>query len=304
MLLLTGFLLIKIVMLWFTARLFGVTHKQRWLFAMLLSQGGEFAFVVFGASSMAGVLSKEWEALLTMVVALSMATTPLLLILYDKLLAYRATEEREADAIDPEDSSIIIAGFGRFGQITGRLLFANGVRAVVLDHDPDQVETVRKFGYKVFYGDATRLDLLRAAGAADAKLLINAIDDIDDSLALVDIVQEHFPNLKIICRARNMTHYVELRKRGIDIVMRETFESALRTGRQALEALGMDPFRARNQADTFRRHNVASAEAMIPHMKDEAKRISAAKAGRDELEEQFAQDRKRFEEEHPTRDWH
>ena len=110
---------------------------------------------------------------------------------------------------------MIIAGFGRFGQIVGRLLFANGMRAIVLDHDPDQVDLLRKFGYKVFYGDATRLDLLRAAGAGQACLLVNAIDDVADSLALIDRVREHFPDLPMIARARNVTHYVELRSRGV-----------------------------------------------------------------------------------------
>ena len=140
-----------------------INSKQRWLFAILLSQGGEFAFVVFGASRIAGVLSKEWDALLTITVALSMATTPLLLIAHDWWMARmecakgaKGGNKDEADVIDEKDAPVIIAGFGRFGQIVGRLLLANGARAVVLDHDPDQIELLRKFGTKVFYGDATR----------------------------------------------------------------------------------------------------------------------------------------------------
>ncbi|MCY7388058.1 MAG: glutathione-regulated potassium-efflux system protein KefC [Burkholderiales bacterium] len=304
--LLFGFITLKIVMLWGAARVLDINSKQRWLFAILLSQGGEFAFVVFGASRMAGVLSREWEALLTMAVALSMATTPLLLIAHDWWMARMecAKGNDEADVIDEKDAPVIIAGFGRFGQIVGRVLLANGARAVVLDHDPDQIELLRKFGTKVFYGDATRLDLLHAAGAKNATLLVNAIDDVEDSLKLTDIVREHFPNLKIIARARNVSHYIELRQRGVEIVERETFESALMAGRHALEALGIDPFRARDMANIFRRHNISITEAMIPHFDDDDRLVSAAKAGRDELAEQFARDRKQFEKEHSSKGWH
>ena len=302
-----GFLLVKILALWTVARIIDISKKQRWLFALLLSQGGEFAFVVFGAARISGVLTREWEALLTMAVALSMATTPLLLIVHDWWMARlecKQGEKDDADVIDEKDASVIIAGFGRFGQIVGRLLMANGVRAVVLDHDPDQIELLRKFGNKVFYGDATRLDLLHAAGARDATLLVNAIDDVEDSLQLTDLVRENFPNLKIIARARNVTHYVELRQRGVEIVERETFESALLAGRHALEVMGFDRFRARDMANIFRRHNIRVTEAMIPHFDDDDRLVSAAKAGRDELEEQFAKDRQQFEEEHSSKGWH
>ena len=309
-LLLSGFLLLKLVTLWTAARVIGVTPRQRWLFAVLLSQGGEFAFVVFGAAQLAGVLSSEWTALLTMVVALSMATTPLLLMLHDWWMARIECaqggkgKQDEADIIDEKNAPVIIAGFGRFGQIVGRLLIANGVRAVVLDHDPEQIELLRKFGTKVFYGDATRLDLLQAAGAKEAKLLINTIDDVEDNLALTDIVRENFPSLKIIARARNVTHYIELKTRGVEVVERETFESALLAGRHALEALGFDRFRARDMANIFRRHNISVTDAIIPHFKDEDRLISAAKAGRDELEQQFARDRQQFEQEHSSKGWH
>jgi glutathione-regulated potassium-efflux system ancillary protein KefC len=305
--LITGFLLLKLATLWLTARIIGVTSRQRWLFAILLSQGGEFGFVVFAAAQLAGVLSKEWAALLTMTVALSMATTPLLLLLHDWWLARiecRKAGADDADEIDEKEARVIIAGFGRFGQIIGRLLFANGVKAVVLDHDPDQIELLRKFGYKVFYGDATRLDLLHAAGAKEATLLINAIDDVEDSIKLTDLVRENFPNLKMVARARNVTHYVELRTRGVELVERETFESALRAGRHALESLGFDRFRARDMAMIFRRHNIRVTEALIPMFDDDDRLVSAAKAGRDELEEQFAKDRQQFDSEHSSKGWH
>ncbi len=305
--LLVGFLSLKLATLWLAARIIGVTVRQRWLFAVLLSQGGEFAFVVFGAALSVGVLTKEWAALLTMTVALSMATTPLLLLLLDWWSARQeclAGKNDQADEIDEKEARVIIAGYGRFGQIIGRLLSANGIKAVVLDHDPDQIELLRKFGFKVFYGDAARLDLLHAAGAAEATLIVNAIDDVEDNLMLADIVRENFPKLKMIARARNLTHYVELRKRGVEIVERETFEAALRAGRHTLEALGFDRFRARDMANIFRRHNIVNIEAAIPAFSDEASRVSAAKLGRDELEKQIAKDRAQFETEHPSKGWH
>jgi glutathione-regulated potassium-efflux system ancillary protein KefC len=304
--LLAGFLAIKLLTLWLTARIIGVTSRQRWLFAILLSQGGEFGFVVFGAAQLAGVLTKEWSALLTMTVALSMACTPLLLLLHEWWMARiecAAGGKDKADEIDEKEARVIIAGFGRFGQIVGRLLLANNVKVVVLDHDPDQIELLRKFGNKVFYGDATRLDLLHAAGAKRATLLVNAIDDVEDSLKLADVARENFPNLKLLARARNVTHYVELRKRGVEIVERETFESALLMGRHALEVMGFDPYRAREMASIFKRHNIRVTEAAIPLFDDDERLVSAAKAGRDELEEQFTRDRQKFESEHSSKGW-
>ena len=296
-LLLGGFLLLKIATLYIVARILDITERQRWLFAFLLAQGGEFGFVVFGSARIAGVISPQWEALLTITVALSMAVTPMLLLAHDRFICTKARQEREPDTID-QTGPVIIAGFGRFGQIVGRLLLANDIRPVVLDHDPDQIDTVRRFGYTVFYGDATRLDLLQAAGAAKARLLVNAIDGVEESLALVDRVRENFPDLPIISRARNVTHYLELRLRGVQVIERETFESALRAGRSALEALGVDRFRAREMADIFRRHNLAAVESQMSTFKDETRYMAAAKAGREELEQSFARDRERFEKEH------
>jgi glutathione-regulated potassium-efflux system ancillary protein KefC len=294
--LLAGFLLLKILSLWAVARSLAIC-RQAWLFAFLLSQGGEFAFVVFGTAREASVFSRDTEALMTIVVALSMATTPLLLMLHDRFIVGGQERERAADAVEPV-GPVIIAGFGRFGQIVGRLLLASGVRAVVLDHDADQVESLRKFGYKVFYGDATRLDLLQTAGAANARLLVNAIDDVEDSVKLVERVRANFPHLPIVSRARNVSHYYELRIRGVKVVERETFESALKVGRSALEILGEDRYRAKELADAFRRHNVASVDATLEFYQDEGRRMSAARQGREELERQFARDRERFEREH------
>ncbi|MDU1059331.1 MAG: glutathione-regulated potassium-efflux system protein KefC [Leclercia adecarboxylata] len=268
--LLVGFLVIKMVMLWLVARPLKVPGKQRRWFAVLLGQGSEFAFVVFGAASMANVLDPEWAKALTLAVALSMAVTPLLLVLLTRLEAADSGQEREADEIDEEQPRVIIAGFGRFGQITGRLLLSSGVKMVILDHDPDHIETLRKFDMKVFYGDATRVDLLESAGAQKAEVLINAIDDPKNSLQLVELAKTHFPHLKIISRARDIDHYIKLRQTGVDAPERETFEGALKSGRLALESLGLGAYEARERADLFRRFNIEMLEEMAEMAENDA----------------------------------
>jgi glutathione-regulated potassium-efflux system ancillary protein KefC len=174
-------------------------------------------------------------------------------------------------------------------------LFASGVKATVLDHDPEHIETIRRFDFRVYYGDATRLDLLEAAGAGEAAVLVNAIDDPDTSLRLVESVQEHFPKLTIVSRARNVGHYRELRTRGIEVVERETFESALRIGQRTLALLGVGPYEARERADRFRRQNVASLESLLPHWHDEKRRRQMARSARQELERQMELDRAELE---------
>jgi len=280
----------------------GVMRTERWLFAALLAQGSEFGFVVFGVASRARLLPGKWDEMLTLVVALSMALTPLLLIACENFSSRGASEERPADVIEHHHAPVIIAGFGRFGQIIGRLLFASGTRATVLDHDPEQIEILRKFGFRIFYGDATRLDLLHSAGAAEAKLLVIALDDVDASMKLVEVAQEHFPHLRIIARARNVGHYLRLRQHKIRHIERETFESALRTGRHALEHLGVAPYEARERADRFRLHNVQNLEELLPVFGDEGRRLSITKAARAQLEAQFAQDVEALEGQ--GGDWH
>jgi glutathione-regulated potassium-efflux system ancillary protein KefC len=288
--LVVGLLIIKGLALRAIGRPLGVTPADRWLVAALLAQGGEFAFVVFGVASQAHLLPGAWDARLTLVVALSMACTPFMLLIHDRFTRRRGTA-RPADAVEDEGAPVIIAGFGRFGQIVGRLLFASGVKATVLDHDPDQIELLRKFGFRIFYGDATRLDLLHAAGADRAKLFVLAIDDPTASVRVAEVVRHNFPKLQVVARARNISHWVELRKVGVEAVERETFESALRSGRQALERLGVGPYEARERADRFRRQNLQVLEELMPHFEDEAERLSSARAGREQLEQQFAEDK-------------
>jgi glutathione-regulated potassium-efflux system ancillary protein KefC len=293
-LLVAGFLLLKAVVLWAMARTMPLPRPERPVFIILLAQGGEFGFVVFQTAAQAGVVGAPVSSLLVAVVAISMLLTPLLLMAADRWWIPRLAGTRRADLpeiSEPQHEAVIIAGFGRYGQIVGRLLYANGITPTVLDHDAEQIEAMRRFGWRVFYGDATRLDLMRTAGADKARVLVLAIDDVDQSVEVAKMVREHFPQLAIVARARNVRHLYALRDLGVTLIERETLDSALMSGRSTLEALGWRPHQARTLALRFRRHNVAQVAAMAPHWKDEAKLITAAKQGRRQLEEQFAQER-------------
>lgn len=303
--LVAGFLVLKTGVLYVLSRVFGMARGQHLQFALILSQGGEFAFVVFGAAAAARVFSEEVASILVVVVALSMVVTPLTLMARDRLSARRQGARRpdQADEIEPNEDHVIIAGFGRFGQIVGRFLNVSDVRLTVLDHDPDQVDVLRRFGFKVFYGDATRADLMRAAGAAKARALVVAIDDIEDSLALVEAVRRDYPDLTIFARARNVTHYYQLMDRGVHLIERETFEAAVKLGRSVLTAgLGQSAYRTRQTADKFRKYNLQNILAVYPYYKDRDTYVSMAKRGRDELETMIARDRKAVDDE-TGQDW-
>ncbi len=291
---LLGFVAIKLVVIFSLARVMGIPFQERPVFTLLLAQGGEFAFVVFQAAAGAKVFSAETSSLLIGAVALSMLLSPLLLVAIDRLLLPRWAKAQGPvleEISEPQSAPLIVAGFGRYGQIIGRMLLAQGIPATVLDHDAEMVEAARSFGYRVFYGDATRLDLLRTAGAATAKILVVAVDDVDQSLAIVDLAREHFPKVQIVARARDVTHWNALRDRGVLHVERELFESSLRSARTVLELLGQAPHEARQSAMRFRRHNLALVEQLYPHHKDRARVIAVVKQGRQQLEEQMASER-------------
>ncbi|MCW7538794.1 glutathione-regulated potassium-efflux system protein KefC [Aquabacterium sp. A7-Y] len=294
-----GFFGAKLLVMWAIARSIPLPAGERPVFILLLAQGGEFGFVVFQAATQARVIDARMASLLLAAVALSMLITPLLLVAVDRWLLPRMAAGKPAplsEIDEPQEAPVIIAGFGRYGQIIGRLLYANGVHATVLEHDAEQVESVRRFGWRVFYGDATRLDLLRMAGAAQARVLVLAIDDIDQSLKVADLAREHFPQLTVVARARNVTHYYELRQRGVRLIERETLDAALMSGRSVLEAMGWLPHHARQLAMRFRRHTVQQLEDQLPHYKDQAQLIALAKLGRQQLEELFAQERQNREQ--------
>jgi glutathione-regulated potassium-efflux system ancillary protein KefC len=287
-----GFLAVKALVLWAMARAMPVPAAERPVFVILLAQGGEFGFVVFQQALGAGVIDAPTSSLLVAAVAVSMLLTPLLLLAADRWTARRSAPARTLDEIsESQDAPVIIAGFGRYGQIVGRLLAANGLGATVLDHDVEQVETVRRFGWPAFYGDASRLDLLRVAGAERARVFVLAIDDVDRSVAVAQLVREHFPRLRIVARARNVTHYYRLRALGVDLIERETLDSALMSARSVLELMGWERHAARQQAWRFRQHSLDLLERMAPHFEDEQRLIAIAKQGRRQLEELWARER-------------
>jgi glutathione-regulated potassium-efflux system ancillary protein KefC len=286
-----GYMLLKMLLLGLLARVLPIAPVQRWPFAGLLAQGSEFAFVLFAVARDAQVIPAPWNDMLPLAVAISMALTPLAVIAGNRLSRAMYPEpERETDVIEPDGARVLIAGFGRVGQIVGRMLYASGIKVTILDNDPDLIDTVRRFGFRVFYGDATRLDLLNAAEAGKAILLINAIDDVESNLKLIDLVKSQFPNLKIIGRAHDVPHVFELRSRGVEIIERETFESALLIAEKALAQMGMDKEMARLARNRFREHNLATLDAMFPHFRDEVKTISIAQTARDALANSFEQD--------------
>jgi len=289
-----GFLAVKGLVIFGIARLMELPFQERPVFTLLLAQGGEFAFVVFQAAGGANVLPAQTASLLVGAVAVSMLVSPLLLVAIDKWLLPRYAHcgvPVLEEISEQQDAPILIAGFGRYGQIVSRVLLAQGQSCTVLDHDAEMIEAARKFGYRVFYGDATRLDLLRTAGAAHAKVLVVAVDDVAQSLEIVDLAREHFPQLEIVARARDVTHWNQLRDRAVMLVQRELFESSLLSARSVLELLGKAPDAAQSTIQRFRQHNLELFEQLHPHYKDSAKMISVVKQGRLQLEEQMARER-------------
>jgi len=289
-----GFLLVKAVVIVALARAMGIALQERPVFTLLLAQGGEFAFVVFQAAAGAQAIPERTASLLVAAVALSMLLSPVLLVAIDRWLLPRwaaGAKTAMAEIDEPQTAPVLVCGFGRYGQIVGRVLLAQGIPTTVLDHDADAVAMVRRFGYRAFYGDATRLDLLRTAGAAEARVIVVAVDDVEQSLAIVDLARAHFPQATLVARARNVTHHFGLTARGVVAVERELFESSLRSARSVLEALGTAPHEARRQAMRFRDHNLALLTAMQDHHQDRDRLISLTRQGRAELEEQLAKER-------------
>jgi glutathione-regulated potassium-efflux system ancillary protein KefC len=291
---LLGFLLVKAVVIYAVARAMALPFQDRPVFTLLLAQGGEFAFVVFQTAAGAQVFSPATASLLIGTVAVSMVVSPLVLVALDRWLLprYARCGVPVLDEIsEPQTAPILIAGFGRYGQIVSRVLLAEGIATTVLDHDAEMIEVARNFGYRVFYGDATRLDLLRTAGAAQAKILVLAVDDVEQSMKIVELAQTHFPQLQIVARARDVTHWNRLRERGVLRVQRELFESSLQSARNVLELLGRSAEEATSSTGRFRQHNLALFEKMHPHYRDQARFVAGIKAGRAQLEEQMAQER-------------
>ena len=298
---LLGFLALKAVVIYTLAKVAGVPYQERPVFTLLLAQGGEFAFVVFQAAAGAQVFSAETASLLIGAVALSMLISPLLLVLIDRALLRRYAQLKTAappaqEISEPQEAPVIIAGFGRYGQIVARVMLTQGIPTTVLDHSVEILEIARAFGYRVFYGDATRLDLLRIAGAEHARVLVVAVDDPEQSLKIVTLARKHFPQLQVVARARDLTHWNALRDLGVTLVQRELFESSLASARTVLELMGQSPTRAQEMTRRFREHNITLADRMYPHHKDRAKMVAVAREGRAQLAEQMAKERQEHTE--------
>jgi monovalent cation:proton antiporter-2 (CPA2) family protein len=282
----TALMTIKTLILFTLGRFFGLNALHNSGFALALAQGGEFAFVLFQFAGALNILPQTQEKFLTLVVATSIAATPLLIVLYNRLIVPKflsVLPERPFDRIE-EAYPIILAGFGRFGQVVGRFLNAQGVKTTVLEKDPDQLELLRKFGFKGYFGDASRLDLLQSAGADKAKLLIVAVDNPETSLEIVRLAKAEFPRLKIFARARNRRHAYELSKAGVNYYKREVFDSSLEMAQQILVSLGKNDSDAHSKAIKFKQHDEATLKASFDFFDDEPELVSFMRTQRAELE--------------------
>jgi glutathione-regulated potassium-efflux system ancillary protein KefC/glutathione-regulated potassium-efflux system protein KefB len=259
------------------ARASKLNGPDAFLVGIAVAQGGEFAFVLLGIGSTLGVVRMQIADLLIAVVALSMAATPLLFLLGERVMARLAKPPKRArEEIESDRPHAIVAGFGRFGQVVGRMLTGNGFRISVLENSASQIDTLRAFGVKVNYGDASRIELLRAAGAETARVLVIAIDDRDKALEIAEEARKHFPRLRIMARAFDRLHFYELRKRGVDEIEREMFEGGLRMGVKTLMALGLDAANAERAGRIFRRHDEAQLDEMAQfYGDDEAYRLAS-----------------------------
>jgi voltage-gated potassium channel Kch len=272
--LVTALIMVKFLVLFAVGRIFRLGQDNNFLFAFALAQGGEFAFVLFSFAVQNNVMTPETVDPLVAAVALSMALAPLLLLINEKLIqpsfGTLESEKRDDDQME-ERNAVIIAGFGRVGSIIGRFLRANGQQATFLDIDADNVDLLRKLGLKVFYGDASRSDLLRAAGAAEAKLLIIAVDDPVKTQQIVETARKHFPHLQILARSSTWQDTYELYDLGIENVYRETFDTALKMGTDALSLLGKRAYQVNRASQTFRKHDERYVREMarIRHDKKE-----------------------------------
>lgn len=287
-----GLMLVKMLVLYLIAWLGGQDGRARRRFAIYLSQGGEFAFVLLTLAASQQLMDEPTADLLAMVVTLSMALTPLLVGVHSRWIVPRleAGPKREFDQIESDNHRVIIAGFGRFGQIVARVLRMRKIPSTVLEVNFEQVDFVRRFGNRIHYGDASRLDLLRAAGAAQAEVFVLAIDDVEASIKTAETVREHFPHLLIYARARNRFHYYRLRDLGVQVVIRETFAASLEMARGVLTGLGTPAEVAQHTLQTFRHHDEALLERQHAVHHDETQLLQTAREAMAELESLFESD--------------
>ncbi|WP_417361139.1 monovalent cation:proton antiporter-2 (CPA2) family protein [Gallaecimonas pentaromativorans] len=284
------FLLVKVLVLWPLARLWGHNWLKALQLAVLLSEGGEFAFVMASQAGLNGLITERQHELLVMVVGLSMVLTPWFFGLVKKLCG-KVTQTEDAPRPAPSDKPrVIVAGFGRFGQIVGRVLAAYRIPFIALDKNATHVSLVRKFGAEVFLGDATEYDLLDQARAHEADILVVAVDDKRDSMAIVALCKARFPNLKLLVRAIDRLHAIELKQQGINKVFRETFSAGLQATHATLMELGVPESEVLDIIKKFREHDEALLESAVEHLDDEQARIRLIRASRNQLAKLLRED--------------
>ena len=287
-----GFLLTKIVLVALLGRLVGQKRDTARRLAFSIPAGGEFAFVLFTLAARQRLLASETADLLVLAVTLSMMLGPLLLIAYEAFAQRWLLPPRQPyDAIEARDGPVIIAGFGRFGQIVGRVLRVKGIAFTALDSSQTHVDFVRRFGNEVFYGDASRLDLLRAAGAARARFLVLAIDDVEGSTRTAMLVREQFPHIRIFARARNRQHVFALMDAGVTDIVRENYASSLEMAATLLTALGLTPAAVREAVRRFRTHDEATLVKQYQVKADDTKFLATSREAAQQLEKLFEADR-------------
>lgn len=286
-----GLLAIKLIAVALLGRITGHSGQSAWRLGFTLPAGGEFAFVLFTLATRQHILDTQTSDLLILAVTLSMMMGPLLLMFHDAVASHWLEGPAPPfDAIDERDTPVIIAGFGRFGQIVARILRVRRIAFTALDSNQTHVDFVRKFGNKVYYGDASRLDLLRAAGAESAKIFVLAIDDVDASVRTAQLLRARFPKLKIFARARNRQHAFALMDAGVRNIIRETYASSLDMGAWVLQALGETPASARNVVRKFRQHDETTLAAQYAVKEDETKFLATSREAAQQLEKLFETD--------------
>ncbi|TXR54606.1 monovalent cation:proton antiporter-2 (CPA2) family protein [Reinekea thalattae] len=293
---------VKAAVLYSLAWKLSLNQIDRMRFTAVLAQGGEFAFVIFNLAYASQIISEEAQSLLVLSVVISMVCTPLLCNLVEWIIARRSMAvSNDSDPIDSEDGNILICGYGRYGQVIGRMLHGLGHKTTLIDADPNQIELVRKFGFKVFFGDVTRLDLLESAGIANAKAVILTLDDPRTVTYLTEQIHKNWPKTIILARARNRQHAIDLYKAGANGISRETFSSALELGGTALNFLGMTKHNAWKAVQKFKHYDEKMLAAQSDFAGDEDSLIQLSHRARRDLEEIYRQDQKKLEED--DNDW-
>lgn len=282
---------VKTLVIWLLLKLAGQSSRDSLHLGLMLSQGGEFGFVVMTSAAGNGLIEAALASQVTLVVGVSMALTAPLVILHSQLFSSKNCPRVYDEARDQDEPEVVIAGFGRFGQMTGRILTANGIPFTALDNNADHIEFVRKFGNKVFYGDASRLDLLKMAGIHHARVMLVALDDEEQSLRVAQLMGEHYPHVQLVVRAHNRFSVPLFRRLGVRTVVRELSESSLLAADRVLREYGYSDAVAERMVEIFRRHDEESLEKSLEFKGDMALLIDHARHSREYLATLFQQDR-------------